>query len=351
MTTFSSSLRAQAAFSLIQALQTQLLRRLNDGADPGRFEPFSWQRDDGRHGGGTRLTYVGGERFNRASLNVSHVHYDDRPERPLGSASALSSIVHPAHPRAPSLHLHISWTEMKVGGGYWRLMADLNPSMPDDADTSRFLAALKAASGAHLDEGIAQGDRYFGIPALGRHRGVAHFYLEQFRAEGDELPRRFGEVMIDAYGDILRDKLATAKPASPEEAAAQRAYHTVYLFQVLTLDRGTTSGLLVHDQNDLGILGSLPAVVDRALLASWEPAMPKPQNELLRSLVAALPASGAVGDAEKLAFCRILREHYARHPHALDLQARGHTLPPTVANHHVTPSVEESRTGGGRRSG
>lgn len=346
--TLSRSARAQAAYSLVQSLQTKLLHRLTDPADIGRFEPAQWLRDDGRHGGGTRLTYAGGERFNRASLNVSHVHYDDLSERPLGSASALSSIVHPAYPHAPSLHLHISWTEMKAGDGYWRLMADLNPSIRDEADAKRFLSALKDVCGAHFDEGIKQGDRYFHIPALSRHRGVAHFYLEQFRAEDTEFPRCFGEAMIDAYGDILRDKFAAMRPPSAEAVALQRAYHTAYLFQVLTLDRGTTSGLLVHDQNDLGILGSLPAVIDRALLASWEPSMPKPQDELLRSLVQAVPASGVIGDAEKQAFCRVLRGHYARHPQALDLQARGDILPPTVANHDLISSAGGGSAGGGR---
>ena len=78
-------------------------------------------------------------------------------------------------------------------------------------------------------------------------------------------------------------------PVLDEATAQQLAYHTLYFFQVLTLDRGTTSGLLVHDQNDLGIMGSLPAWVDRA--------------------------------------------HYRAHPEAVALQAAGDVVPPTVATH------------------
>ena len=37
-------------------------------------------------------------------------------------------------------------------------------------------------------------------------------------------------------------------------------------FGVLILNRCTTSGLLVHDQNDVGIIGSLPSHVNRLLL-------------------------------------------------------------------------------------
>jgi coproporphyrinogen III oxidase len=329
--------RAAQALRLVEDLQSRFKKSLAFAGVDGRFAAETWLRDGGRHGGGTRQAYGGGAFFNRASLNVSQVHYDDQPERPLGSATALSAIVHPAHPRLPSIHLHISWTEMKAGAGYWRIMADLNPSIPDDADRDRFVTALKDASGKLAADALAQGDRYFAIPALGRHRGVAHFYLEQYRTENEEadreLARAFGEKMIDVYTQILAAKAPTLAPPTADECRVQRAYHTVYLFQVLTLDRGTTSGLLVHDQNDVGILGSLPAAVDRGLLASWERRVPSPQDALVRAIVAAIPEDGRIEDAQKLALCRVLRDHYAKHPAALDLQARGDVLPPTVANH------------------
>lgn len=330
--TTSRSARAALAFDLVQQLQARLQARLGAG-----FERHQWLRDEGRHGGGCRLTHAGGPPLQRASLNVSHVHYDDEPQRPLASATALSAIVHPLPPRAPSLHIHISWTETKAGPGAWRLMADLNPCLPDPADTAVFVAALRSAAGTHFDEGAAQGERYFHIPALGRQRGVAHFYLEQYGTDDEAadlaFAAHFGATMIDAYGGILETRVAQPGLPTLAEKDEQRRYHTVYLFQVLTLDRGTTSGLLVHDQNDLGVLGSLPALVDRELLASWEPRVPRPQDELLRALTAIVPADGAIGDVQKRAFCRALRDHYARHPAALDLQARGDRVPPTVRNH------------------
>ena len=134
---------------------------------------------------------------------------------------------------------------------------------------------------------------------------------------------------------ILADALARATPITDADRAAQRAYHTLYLFQVLTLDRGTTSGLLVHDQNDVGILGSLPSHVDRALLASWRARVPAPQDQLVDALVAALPdaAPAPVDTATKAALAAAVRAHYRRHPAALDLQATGGVAVPTVANH------------------
>lgn len=337
--TLAKSPKAQAAYTLVQSLQSHFGRQMQFSGDTGRYEPVAWLRDDGRHGGGTRLTYGGGAFFNRASLNVSHVQYDDLPERPLGSASAISSIVHPSHPQLPSIHLHISWTEMKSGDGYWRVMADLNPSIESAQDQKRFTDALRQCGGDQFEYGSQQGERYFHIPALKRHRGVSHFYLEQFGTgdgHADSLfAERFGKGMIDVYAQILKDKAPRLAPPTAAEQAAQLNYHTVYLFQVLTLDRGTTSGLLVHDQNDLGILGSLPARVDRTLLATWAALVPKPQDELVKAIAEALAPDGSVGDKEKLALCQVLRRHYTAYPAALDLQARGDVLPPTVQNHQV----------------
>ncbi len=341
--TVPESAAAARALELVQALQGTFVDTLEGVAtrarDPQPFEPTSWLRDDGLHGGGTRRGTGDTAVFNRASINVSQVHYDDLPQRRLGSATALSCIVHPQHPHGPSMHMHISWTELKSGPGSWRLMADLNPAIPDAAAAERFASAIEQVTGPLFESGTAQGDRYFYVPALERHRGVRHFYLEGHRtddAAGDlRVARRFGEAVIDVYGEILADAVADRAPATEAERAEQLAYHTVYLFQVCTLDRGTTSGLLVHDQNDVGILGSLPARVDPALLASWTDRVPAVQQGLVASLVDALPreAPATVSTEVKRALARVVRSHYRRHPEALDLQATGGVVPPTVANH------------------
>ena len=54
------------------------------------------------------------------------------------SATALSVILHPQNPHAPSMHFHISWTEMKSGEGSWRMIADLNPAIPKGPDIKAF---------------------------------------------------------------------------------------------------------------------------------------------------------------------------------------------------------------------
>jgi coproporphyrinogen III oxidase len=235
--------------------------------------------------------------------------------------------------------MHISWTELRDGSGYWRVMADLNPAVEDPAQTRAFDSALRSAGGETYEEGSKQGDRYFHIPALDRHRGVSHFYLEGYRT-GDlkadfDFARSFGETMMDKYPELLQQALEENPETTEDDKAKQLAYHSVYFLQVLTLDRGTTSGLLVHDQNDVGILGSIPSHVDRGLLASWCAKLPAPQDGLLGALVDALPDAHPcpVDDDCRAELAQVVREHYLGHPEALAMQATGNIIPPTVSNH------------------
>jgi coproporphyrinogen III oxidase len=328
---------------LVNSLQSRFVNGLEtlsrQWGQAHKFEPVDWLRDGGQHGGGRRYVAPENDLFNRGSVNVSQVHYDDDPKKKLGSATALSTIIHPDNPHGPSVHIHISWTELKAGHGYWRMMADLNPSIPDESSQQAFEACLQQAAPVLYPEAKAQGERYFYIPALGCHRGVVHFYLEEYQS-GDEdqdhaLAKRLGTSVIDAYLAILDGILSKQPVISAADRAKQVAYHTLYFFQVLTLDRGTTSGLLIHDQNDVGILGSLPSHVDPTLLAGWQEKMPTPQDQLLAKLLAVLPAATPclVDDPIKQQLATAIREHYQRHPEALALQASGDARPATVDHH------------------
>jgi coproporphyrinogen III oxidase len=298
-----------------------------------------WQRAQGQYGGGTRYVAQDEALFNRASVNISQVQYEKDQNRKLASASAISSIVHPRNPFAPSMHIHISWTEMKGGEGYWRIMADLNPSIPVERDQKDFERALQEAAGELYQSGKEQGERYFYIPALGRHRGVAHFYLEEYRTKDQEadfaLAKKFGTTMIDAYTAIVARALREHPKVSLEDQRRQLEYHSLYFLQVLTLDRGTTSGLLVHDENDTGILGSLPSHVDQQLLQLWVSKLPPLQQKLLQVILDTLSGGthSLVDDPTKVKIAQVSREFYQRHPEAQDLLARGNVIPPTQDNH------------------
>ena len=341
----SKSKNSSLAFELVSMLQHQFVLDLgklcSEDSHHALFKVSSWGRDQGRHGGGKRYEALDKDIFNSANVNVSQVQYEDDPDKSLGAATALSTIIHPQNPYAPSLHLHVSYTEFKNGKNYWRLMADLNPSLKtyDVSQKSRFLASLLKVTGANYKTGLSSGDQYFFIDSLCRHRGVAHFYLEEYETGNFvldfEFAKAFSLEIISTYSQILKDVLLSQQRVSDDDLMEQLAYHTLYFFQVLTLDRGTVSGILVHDENDLGILGSLPTYIDRSLLLSWLNKIPESQRPLLNSIIACLSEARKclIDSATKLAIAKALRAFYKSFPSAMALLARGPVVPKTTLNH------------------
>jgi len=318
-----SSNKAQQTMQMLSKLQSDFMERLQSISkqfgSPAQFKSIEWLRDEGLHGGGLRYEAVKGRLFNSASINISQVQYEDMPDKSFSSATALSTIIHPQHPLAPSIHLHISWTELKNGQGYWRIMADLNPSIADQKDKEKFDNCLKEITGKYHQQGERLGDAYFYIPALQRFRGVSHFYLEGFNPENTStknFAQYFGESVIQCYGEILAEKTLNTEPPTKAQQIAQLNYHTLYFYQVLTLDKGTTAGLLIHNQNDTGTLGSLPARINRVLLASWVDITPAPQDKLIKRFLKLLPDQDVclISTPLKVQIAEQIREHYKAFP-------------------------------------
>jgi coproporphyrinogen III oxidase len=337
----ASSKDAQNAYKVVRSLQDRFVAKLNNLSqnigEKKDFQEVTWLRDEGSHGGGSRYEFRDEKLFNTASVNVSQVHYDEMPEKNLKSATAISTIIHPKNPNVPSIHIHISLTQLRDGSSYWRLMADLNPSIYNEYDKNVFDVALSNLSENLYEEATQQGDKYFNIPALKRHRGVSHFYLENYKTDDKEkdlaFALSFGEGVIDSYINIITSAFKTRVSYSSKDINSQLEYHTLYLFQVLTLDRGTTSGLLIHNQNDIGIMGSLPAYIDRELLLSWAKRVESPQDLLVKALVNAINVEGKIDSPTKAKLAEVVRSHYKTHPQALKMQASGNSVPSTVNNH------------------
>lgn len=318
-----SSKKAQQAMQMLSRLQHDFMQRLQsiskEFGSEAEFKTLEWLRDGGLHGGGLRFEAVEGSVFNRASINISQVQYEDLPDKSFSSATALSTIIHPSHPLAPSIHIHISWTELKNGQGYWRIMADLNPAITDQKDKQKFDNCLKEITGKYHQQGEHSGDAYFYIPALQSFRGVSHFYLEGFNPDnisGIDFAKYFGESVIQCYSEILAQKTLHSEPPTKAQKIAQLNYHTLYFYQVLTLDKGTTAGLLIHNQNDTGTLGSLPARINRVLLASWVDKTPAPQDKLIKRFLRLLPEQDIclISTSLKAQIAEQIREHYQVFP-------------------------------------
>lgn len=329
------------AYKLVRNLQKRFVDKLDNLSailgENKKFEEVIWLRENGTCGGGSRFEARDEVLFNTASVNVSQVHYDGQENKKLQSATAISTIIHPKNPNVPSIHIHISLTCLKEGDSYWRVMADLNPSIKNENDQNIFEKALEDISKGNYEEGKKQGEKYFFIPALNRHRGISHFYLENYKSEDKKsdfnFANSFGERIIDTYIDIIKNAFETRTTFSVDDIKEQLNYHTLYLFQVLTLDRGTTSGLLIHNQNDIGIMGSLPKFVNKKLLKSWINNLEAPQTELLENIVNSIEDNGVINTQIKEKLAQVVRNHYKKYPDALKYQASGNTIPNTVNNH------------------
>lgn len=337
----SKSQDAIKAYEIVRTLQKRFVDKLDDlSAKYGenkKFQEVNWLRNNGVYGGGSRFEARDEVLFNTASVNVSQVHYDEDLTKSLQSATAISTIIHPKNPNVPSIHIHISLTSFKDGNSYWRIMADLNPSLENIEDKNIFDESLKQISKENYEEGTKQGEKYFFIPALNKHRGVSHFYLENYKSEDKQkdfdFALEFGKTVINTYINIISNAFETRKTFSVQDIKKQLDYHTLYLFQVLTLDRGTTSGLLIHNENDVGIMGSLPKFVNKKLLISWIENMEEIQKTLLENIINSIDDNGVINTQTKEKLAQVVRNHYKNNPDALKYQASGTVIPNTVNNH------------------
>lgn len=369
--------RRELVNQLAEKLQHRFVNKLQDlettNPNDTKFSPISWLRDNGTHGGGTRYqSSPNSSIFTQATVNVSSVHFQDLEKYPIDSATALSVIVHPKNPKAPSMHFHISFMEPRQGKPYWRMIADLNPSIPNLKDEQLFSTAIENVKHItpklYIDSKIF-GDKYFYIPSLGRHRGIYHFFIGKLEEDevnfedGCELALELAETAIVTYTNILENVLTSKSSAAAVAAAAssasspfsstlstsststttstssimspsppfntitadeqeqQLAYHTLYLYQVLTLDRGTTHGLMAHDQNDIGTLGSLPPAINCELLRHWIQRTPSPQNQLLDTVLEIIPGNGVITDETRGKLAKLVRKHYRSNKEARLQQA------------------------------
>lgn len=337
----SKSQDAIKAYEIVRTLQKRFVDKLDDLSakfgENKKFEEVNWLRNNGVYGGGNRFEARDEVLFNTASVNVSQVHYDEDLTKSLQSATAISTIIHPKNPNVPSIHIHISLTSFKDGNSYWRIMADLNPSLENIEDKKIFDESLKQISKENYEEGTKQGEKYFFIPTLNRHRGISHFYLENYKSEDKQkdfnFALEFGKTVIDTYVDIISNDFETRKTFSVQDIKKQLDYHTLYLFQVLTLDRGTTSGLLIHNENDVGIMGSLPKFVNKKLLISWIENQEEIQKTLLENIINSIDNNGVINTQTKEKLAQVVRNHYKNNPDALKYQASGTVIPNTVNNH------------------
>ena len=272
--------RQRAAESWFQSLRDTIcasfegLEDEGTGTAPaGRFERTTWKRPDpnSADGGGGVMSVMKGRVFEKVGVNTSTVHGEFAPEfaksingasdDPRFFATGISLVAHPCNPLVPAVHLNTRFlvtTKSWFGGG-----TDLNPAIPDDAQTAAFHAALKATCDRHDPAYHAKyskwADDYFWVPHRNRHRGVGGIFYDHLDS-GDwgadfAFTQDVGRTFVDIYPALVRDTMAL--PFTPEQRLQQLRYRGLYAEFNLVYDRGTTFGLKTGGNVD-AILMSLP---------------------------------------------------------------------------------------------
>jgi len=237
---------------------------------PGRFAREAWAREGG---GGGVMGSMHGRVFEKVGVNVSTVwgsfstemagNIPGAAEDPRFWASGISLVAHPRSPHVPPAHMntrHIQTSRAWFGGG-----ADLNPIVPDQADTDAFHRRLQQACDAfdreHYPRFKAWADEYFYLPHRNEHRGVGGIFYDYLEGDLEQhfgFTRAVGEAFLDIYPRLVERHMNRAWGEA--ERAHQLERRGRYVEFNLLYDRGTQFGLKTGG-NSKAILMSLPPVV------------------------------------------------------------------------------------------
>lgn len=274
-------------------LQEEICSALERADGAGHFGRDAWLRAGG--GGGTTRVLAEGALFEKAAVNVSHVHgrLDPAFARRLQgegeefAAVGLSLILHPRSPMVPTSHANLRFivqgAKAWFGGG-----ADLTPYYLFEEDAAHFHRTLRAACDRHHAAWYPRFkkacDDYFFLPHRGERRGVGGIFFEDLGGDPEQelsFVRDFGQAFLSAYLPIAERRHPL--PWGERERAWQEIRRGRYVEFNLLHDRGTLFGLQTGGRVE-AILSSLPPRVRWAYGHEPEPGSPEAKLlEVLRS--------------------------------------------------------------------
>ena len=249
--------------------------------------------------GGTSRPRVlaNGEAIEKAAVSFTHslgphlppAATERRPELAGRSfeAVALSVIVHPRNPFAPTSHCNLRFFSAGdaqrepvwwFGGGF-----DLTPYYGFEADAVRWHSAAREACrpfGEDVYPRLKRDcDEYFYLPHRGEARGIGGLFFDDLDEGGFErcfaFARSVGEQYRSAYLSILADRKRHAY--GERERAFQLYRRGRYAEFNLIVDRGTRYGLQSGRRIE-SVLASLPPLA--AWRYDWRPEPGSPEARL-----------------------------------------------------------------------
>lgn len=246
--------------------------------DGSAFVEDAWQREAG--GGGRSRVMEGGNVFEKAGVNFSHVFGDGLPasataQRPelagrTFQAMGVSLVIHPHNPYVPTSHANVRFFiaekegEAPVwwfGGGF-----DLTPYYGNKEDVVHWHQTCKDACdpfGDDLHQKYKKWcDDYFYMKHRDEQRGVGGLFFDDLNKEGFEksfaIMQSIGNHYVPAYLPIVQ------KRKNSEFGQRERDFQLYrrgrYVEFNLVYDRGTIFGLQTGGRTE-SILMSLPPLV------------------------------------------------------------------------------------------
>ncbi len=179
-------------------------------------------------------------------------------------ATAISLIVHPRNPYAPTTHANLRFFMIEAdtpvwyfGGGF-----DLTPYYGFEDDARHWHRTAAAAVGVHYPTMKAACDQYFHLPHRGECRGIGGLFFDDWTTDGFDasfaLTRSVGDHFLPAYEPILRRRIDL--PYAERERDWQLYRRGRYVEFNLVIDRGTQYGLQSGRRVE-SVLASLPPLV------------------------------------------------------------------------------------------
>lgn len=265
----------------MRSLQSHVCSELESVEDSqATFSSDSWSREEG--GGGVSMVLEGGETFEKAGVNFSHVTGSQLPPSATASrpelagrpfhATGVSIVIHPQNPYVPTSHANVRFflapseegDQAPVwwfGGGF-----DLTPYYGFTEDAIFWHSTAKAACdpfGEAIYPKFKQAcDGYFHIKHRNEPRGIGGLFYDDYNQGGFEnafaLTRSIGEHYPKSYIPIVAKR--KSMPYGDREREFQLYRRGRYVEFNLVYDRGTLFGLQSGGRTE-SILMSLPSLV------------------------------------------------------------------------------------------